>query len=368
MKLSNFASLDPAITGTGRKGLEGASNLDREIWDEFHADWEALAVESELLRRKLDADAQPMDDAEEQLMPEDFTGETRKVVTEQRIKQSFFRRAVLSSYRGRCCMSGLTETRLLIASHIVPWSKDKANRLNPSNGLCLSAIHDRAFDKGLITLTDDFKVVVSAELKRNKEPFVKEVLLPLDGKPIELPERFTPQRRIHRMAPDGAFRRQQGEVIMKRGSTAYCVFEYLYRDGSNYKAWGSLLLSGEPTQEDITALKACLESGEYFVAEQVGVPPVYKELWDLSGGPTSDDHALHEFVAFRTANKEDAEKLADIRRIVDITQNISSCIKMGLFTVAEFRDAFLTKVLVAGGALDGRSRRFRRCSRYSKLN
>jgi hypothetical protein len=193
MKLSNFASLDPAITSTGRKGLEGASNLDREIWDEFHADWEALAVESEMLRRKLDADAQPMDDAEEQLIPEDFTGETRKVVTEQRIKHSFFRRAVLSSYRGRCCMSGLSESRLLVASHIVPWSKDKANRLNPSNGLCLSAIHDRAFDKGLITISDDMRVVVSEELKRNKEAFVIEVLLPLEGKAIELPERFAPQ-------------------------------------------------------------------------------------------------------------------------------------------------------------------------------
>ncbi len=193
MKLSNFASLDPAITSTGRRGLEGASNLDREIWDEFHADWETLAVESEMLRRKLDADAQPIDDAEEQLIPEDFSGETRKVVTEQRIKQSFFRRAVLSSYRGRCCMSGLSEARLLVASHIVPWSKDKANRLNPSNGLCLSAIHDRAFDKGLITLTDEFKIVVSDELKRKKEAFVIEVLLPLDGRTIEPPERFAPQ-------------------------------------------------------------------------------------------------------------------------------------------------------------------------------
>lgn len=192
MKLSNFASLDPAITSTGRKGLEGASNLDREIWDEFHADWEALAVESEMLRRKLDAGAQPVDDSEEQLVPEDFTGETRKVITEQRIKQSFFRRAVLSSYRGRCCMSGLSDARLLIASHIVPWSKDKANRLNPSNGLCLSAIHDRAFDKGLVTLTDDFKIVVSEELKIQTEPFVKDVLLPLDGRSIELPERFMP--------------------------------------------------------------------------------------------------------------------------------------------------------------------------------
>ncbi|MBI1174065.1 MAG: HNH endonuclease [Sideroxydans sp.] len=192
MKLSNFASLDPAIIGTGRKGLDGASNLDREVWEEFHADWEKLTVECELLRQNLDADRSTVDEADEQLVPEDFSGETRKIITEQRIKQNFFRRAVLSSYRGRCCMSGLSESRLLIASHIVPWSKDKANRLNPSNGLCLSAIHDRAFDKGLLTLTDDFKIVVSEELKRKKEPFVIEVLLPLEGRVIDLPERFMP--------------------------------------------------------------------------------------------------------------------------------------------------------------------------------
>ncbi len=193
MKLVNFASLDPAITSTGRKGLKGASNLDREVWDEFHADWEKLAVECEMLRRNLDYAEPPEDEAGELLVPEDYTGETRRVVTEQRIKQNFFRRAVLSSYQGRCCMSGLSEPRLLVASHIVPWSKDKANRLNPSNGLCLSAIHDRAFDKGLITLTDEFKIVVSKELKRKKEPFVTEVLLPLDGRTIEPPERFAPQ-------------------------------------------------------------------------------------------------------------------------------------------------------------------------------
>lgn len=198
MKLVNFASLDPAITNTGRKGLEGASQLDRQIWEEFHANWEKLAVECELLRRSLnadadaDADAASVDDADEQLIPGDFTGETRKAITEQRIKQSFFRRTVLSSYRGRCCMSGLSDSRLLVASHIVPWSKDKANRLNPSNGLCLSAIHDRAFDKGLITLSDDFKIMVSEDLKRRNEAFVIEVLLPLNGRAIELPERFMP--------------------------------------------------------------------------------------------------------------------------------------------------------------------------------
>lgn len=194
MKMLNIASLDPAITSTGRVGLGNASALDREVWDEFHADWERLALETQLMRQQLDNEVATEFEVEsDYLMPEDFTGETRQVITTQRIKHNFFRRAVLSSYRGRCCMSGLSEPKLLIASHIVPWSKDKANRLNPSNGLCLSAIHDRAFDKGLITLTDDLEIVISEELRKKHEPFVKEVFLPLCGRKIEMPERFAPQ-------------------------------------------------------------------------------------------------------------------------------------------------------------------------------
>jgi DNA (cytosine-5)-methyltransferase 1 len=196
MKLVNFASLDPAITSTGRKGLGNASALDREVWDEFHTDWESLATECALLNQQLRArcgisDAATLDESEQEGF-DDFTGEMRQIVTTQRIKQHFFRRAVLSSYQGRCCMSGLADTRLLIASHIVPWSKDKANRLNPRNGLCLSAIHDKAFDKGLITLSDDFRVLVSDELRRSNDIFVKEVFLPLSGRVIDLPERFSP--------------------------------------------------------------------------------------------------------------------------------------------------------------------------------
>lgn len=193
MKMLNISSLDPAITSSGRSGLGNASALDREVWDEFHADWERLAVESQLLREQLDHGvAETEEPQSDVLIPEDFTGETRRVLTEQRIKQNFFRRAVMTSYRGRCCMSGLSEARLLIASHIVPWSKDKANRLNPSNGLCLSAIHDRAFDKGFITLTESYEIVVSDVLKQRNDAFIRNVITPLDGKVIELPERFLP--------------------------------------------------------------------------------------------------------------------------------------------------------------------------------
>jgi len=96
-------------------------------------------------------------------------------------------------------------------------------------------------------------------------------------------------------------RHTEKQVESNDAPKEYCVFEYLYRDASNYKAWGGLLLSGAPAQSEIAALRACLESEVYFVAEQIGVPAVYKELWDLSGGRTSDDHALHEFVALRIA-------------------------------------------------------------------
>lgn len=192
MKLVNFASLDPAITGSGRVGLSGASKLDREIWAEFHADWEAMEEECELLRSRFGAVDEAPASAELIELPEDFVGETRQALVQQRKKQSFFRKAVLASYRGRCCMSGVSDPRLLVASHIVPWSADKANRLNPSNGLCLSALHDRAFDGGLITLSNDLTVICSEGLRKTSDEFLQRTLLALADKPIEMPERFIP--------------------------------------------------------------------------------------------------------------------------------------------------------------------------------
>jgi putative restriction endonuclease len=178
MKLVNFASLDPAITSTGRTGLGNAGTLDKEVWAEFHADWENLAMECTLLNAQLrkDKGAEVVIelDASEQEGLQDFTGETKRVVTEQRIKQHFFRRSVLSSYRGRCCISGLSDARLLMASHIVPWSDDKAN------------------NRGLITISDDYEVILSKQLKRSDDDFVAQIFLPFEGRRIELPEKFIP--------------------------------------------------------------------------------------------------------------------------------------------------------------------------------
>lgn len=86
---------------------------------------------------------------------------------------------------------------------------------------------------------------------------------------------------------------------------AYTIFEYVYRDSGNYKVWGMLRLAGIASLEDELVLRACLEGEELFIAEQVGIPVLYRELWSLSNGPTRDDHAYHEFVALRPSTAEE---------------------------------------------------------------
>ncbi|MGH8117483.1 MAG: DNA (cytosine-5-)-methyltransferase [Rhodanobacteraceae bacterium] len=196
MKLVNFASLDPLVRASGRVGLGNASSLDHAVWDEFHADWEALGTEcaallASLRHRSAPDHTKPYDPLDDFAL-DDFTGATREAIAHQRVGQDFFRRAVLASYRGRCCISGVSDPRLLVASHIIPWRKDKANRLNPSNGICLSAIHDKAFDYHLFSLTNDACVVLSKALKASKDKFVQRVFCEIEGTPIEMPERFAP--------------------------------------------------------------------------------------------------------------------------------------------------------------------------------
>ena len=199
MKLVNLASLDPAIRLSGRAGLGNASKLDQEVWNQFMADWDGTishSIKSDYLE---DQKAEPLFNESlnepainEPLAPASFIGETKQVMMTQRVKQSFFRKMILASYDSKCCMSGVPIPQLLIASHIIPWSKDAANRLNPSNGLCLSALHDRAFDQGFISLNDSFEVCISPELKKKADVFTQQSLISLEGKTIKMPDRFLP--------------------------------------------------------------------------------------------------------------------------------------------------------------------------------
>lgn len=85
------------------------------------------------------------------------------------------------------------------------------------------------------------------------------------------------------------------------------LFEYCYRDASNYKVWGHVLLQGNFGPTEVGRLRQCFDAEEFFIAEQLGLPPLYAELWAFSGGPTSDDHVWHTFHALRLAEPDDAE-------------------------------------------------------------
>ena len=127
---------------------------------------------------------------------------------------------------------------------------------------------------------------------------------------------------------------------MLSNDQSHCIFEYMYRDAANYKAWGGLLLSGAPSQEAILALRACLESGEYFVAEQVGIPPLYEELWELSDGPTEDDHALHEFAALRATTEDEIKSLPLFGELASLLKTFQSVSKWNYSLSPNFRTSF----------------------------
>ena len=195
LKLVNFASLDPQVTASGRRGMGNASSLDKAIWSELQLGWDPVALEAAAEHEKLSVDHGLAPDEDILDAVTSFEeGRTRSASVEVRVNQARFRRAVLAGYNGTCCISGLCHEQLVIASHIVPWSEDTKNRLNPQNGLCLSALHDRAFDQGLITvMPDDFTVRVCPELHAKvSDPFLCAGLLQFDRKRIRPPERFHP--------------------------------------------------------------------------------------------------------------------------------------------------------------------------------
>lgn len=192
LKLVNFASLDPTLKARGIKGASNASKLDKEIWDEFFNNWDILPFESELLLAKFQKiSIEKLNDLPEYELPKD--GKTREQIVKVRVNQSFFRKSILAAYNNTCCITGLQQSEFLIAGHIKPWSVDEKNRLNPSNGIAINALHDKAFETGLLTITPDYNIKISSLLfKEKKKPMIEEYFLQYDKKAIYLPTRFLP--------------------------------------------------------------------------------------------------------------------------------------------------------------------------------
>jgi putative restriction endonuclease len=174
LKLVNFAALDDSLP---RKGMANASATDRAVWQAFLKNPDTLTMNNLYL------------------FPErtygqfaEGTGADIKVESTRRVGQDLFREAILTSYQGRCAITGIDDPRLLNASHIVGWSEDNSNRMNLRNGICLGALHDRAFDRHLITFDPNWQMVI----RRDVPEAAKAALIRGADKTLRMPERFLP--------------------------------------------------------------------------------------------------------------------------------------------------------------------------------
>lgn len=190
MKLSNFASLDPVIIESGRSGLKGASKADRALWEEMNKNETVFEQHCLQAMETLEQPVNTLHDSE----MKDFSGKERTAIIKARVGQQLFRKHVLEAYEFRCCITELEEPMLLVASHIRPWSHAVEHRLNPSNGLCLSNLHDKAFDQGLITFNEHLEMVISPQMKKLKSPIYTDNFEKYEGKKLRLPISYPPDQ------------------------------------------------------------------------------------------------------------------------------------------------------------------------------
>lgn len=192
MKIGNLGRLDPKLKERGIVGLTHGAKMEQEVWKDFYDNPDKLAYESECLIAKYTKnDLEKAANADIDHLPE---GKERLAIVKQRVNQSFFRSAVMCSYDFKCCISGVGNSELLEACHILDWSEDKNNRSNPENGLCLNSLFHKAYDKYLIAITPDYKIIISDEMiEKTEDESFKCYLLGLQNKKLILPNRFYPK-------------------------------------------------------------------------------------------------------------------------------------------------------------------------------
>lgn len=190
MKMGNLGRLDPTLAAVGISGLVNGAKMEKVVWDEYADKREELSEEYDRLISSLGLnDELKQSDIP---IPEGVDGAR---IQKYRVNQSFFRASVLSAYNFKCCITGISIPNLLVASHIKPWAKceNGHERTDTQNGLCLNALHDKAFDKGLITLDEDLRIVLSSMLKDIAPVEVmNEYFLRYEGHEITMPDRGAP--------------------------------------------------------------------------------------------------------------------------------------------------------------------------------
>lgn len=207
MRLNNFASVDPYHQQRGIAGLSGGRKQVEPIWNEFINNKEELLFESERILAAKEHIAIEEKFSEALKGTEHLKGEYKSREVKTRVNQNVFRQIVIANYGGKCAITGIDIPDLLLASHIIHWSKNEEERLNPENGICLSPLYDRAYDKGYIGINEKYEVLLSSELKRKtKEEYHLKYFAPLNSIKIIMPQKYYPNKSFLKYPLDKIFR------------------------------------------------------------------------------------------------------------------------------------------------------------------
>lgn len=186
-KLANFISVDP---GSNRRGFEHISKTDRKIWNAYQDDLESLESIYELMLSGSSTAEEVLH--EERMIDEgDFHIPDSTGVAPIRAGKEKIRLNALSFYSGRCAICGLDHPKLLVSSHIVPWSANEYVRGDPRNVILLCPLHDKLFDLGFIAIADDFSVIVSSALDRHE--VAKRTVMSIVGQKLNAPTNYPPK-------------------------------------------------------------------------------------------------------------------------------------------------------------------------------
>ena len=206
LRLVNFAACDPVIINSGRTGMPGGLSICKPIWDEYVGRKEELFYDAQQIKANL------LHSSIENLIgitEKDLVGKDKKAFVKQRVNQDAFRSMILNLYEKRCALTGINIPALLVASHIIPWAVNQQERLNPENGLCLSALYDKAFDIGFISFDDQYRVILSEKLKLYQaEPYYGKHFASIEGQSIALPEYHRPNKEFLEWHRDCIFNKQ----------------------------------------------------------------------------------------------------------------------------------------------------------------
>lgn len=195
IRLSNFAACDPYHQDRGVKGMVGGIKQCQPIWDEFFGNKDLLIFESEIILAEKENLTIESKFDEILFDIKDLKGEIKLREVKTRVNQNVFRQIVVANYSGKCAITGIDLPELLFASHIIPWSKNEKERLNPENGICLSALYDKAFDKGLIAVNESYHILISEKLKEKKQAdFYGKYFAPIENQLLISPQRYFPKK------------------------------------------------------------------------------------------------------------------------------------------------------------------------------